>query len=162
MTLYATLQLHWGPVTKRADPPPVHPGCEAPGVRRVTRDIWTAPVLPQAWLRFSMPGPAARPKGTLVGLRSPHPTAEPGDRTSSQAPSPRSPAGVRLQPAKAAQRPAHLNRWRPRSSLPCLESSRAAETTSQRSRAPDEGAAIETETGSVPSPSVTSGRTSQG
>lgn len=118
----------------------------------MTRDSLTAPVLPHAWLRFSRPGPAARPARTLVGLRGRLPTAEPGDPTSSQALSSRSPAGVRLQPAKVAQRPAHLNRWRPRSSLPCLESSRAAETTSQRSRAPDEDATIETETGSAPSP----------
>lgn len=61
--------VYWSPVTKRAGLPPAHRGCEAQGVRRVTRDGWTAPVLPHARHRFSTSAPAARPAGTLVGLR---------------------------------------------------------------------------------------------
>jgi hypothetical protein len=113
--------VHRSPVTKRADPPPAHPECETLGVWRVTRDSRTALVPPHARHRFSMPAPALRPAGTLAGLRGPLPATEPAIRqASSRALPSRSPAGVRPQSAKVAQRRPRLNRWYPRSSLPGL------------------------------------------
>lgn len=109
---------HWClvTVTKRADPSSAHPGGEARGVRRVTREGWAGQMLPHERQHCSLRS-QQRPVVTF-SLQGPLATAEPSDRTGSSLCPRDLPHESGSSQPEVARRPPHPNPWRPCSSLP--------------------------------------------